>query len=478
MKTDERNVNRGLKFFKENAEKFFQLQQLTFSIDDDFGEDLQSKIKSFYKNFITLIDECNLIKWVGNSGTGINFSAFFLNSTGSGYQHFRSMQLEGEKFVIGLSDDVADIVEILFRIKDVSDRSNPITEERRLKRIEQIKKELEDCISSAVKNLVGIAKVLWPTTDENKTDLFLDILYLRDSDSDFSTKKNSALLDVIKNLDLKDLILQEDFEALQKKDKQIDQLKEQLVEKIKDEIKKEKDAKIEDLRDSLGDEASEDFTEQYRKVRQKFEHEISFFSFSFLLPKIYALRVVTYTIPVMLLAFHFCEFVTQKSNIPSWMQEICFSCSLSFQENKNDQTSSEKMDLKTIESSKAEALVPKDGVKIKKNSIQNSAKNSDGSRSDLYFHLALVTILLIAYQQLRSAISEMNIKKNLIEVYRHRELVARNFDKMRKVVDDENSKVEVIKSAAKSLFENEPSIHENRTSTVPPAFDFNFWNKG
>ena len=477
MKTDEKNVNRGLKFFKENAEKFFRLQQVIFSSDDVVGEDLHSKIKSFYGNFSALIDECNLIKWVGNSGTGINFSAFFLNSTGSGYRHFRSMRLEGEKFVIGLSDDVADLVEILFRIQDFSDRSNPVREDRRLKRIEQIKKELEDCISSAVKNLAGIAKVLWPTIDDNKTDL-LDILFSRDVDYGVRIKKNSALLEVIKDLDLKDLILQEDSNALQKKDEQIEQLKEQLVEKGKNEIKKEKDAKIEDLRGSLGDEASEHLVEQYVKVLKKFEREISFFS-SFLLPKIYALRTITYVIPVMLLAFHFCEFVTQKSNVPSWMQKICVSCSLSFQENKNDQTySDEKMDLKTLESSKAEALASKDNLKIKNNSVQNSAKNSDQYRSYLYFHLALVTILLIAYQQLRSAISEMNIKKNLIEVYRHRALVARNFDKIRKVVDDENSKVEVIKSAAKSLFENEPSIHENRTSTVPPAFDFNFCNKG
>jgi hypothetical protein len=292
-------------------------------------------------------------------------------------------------------------------------------------------------------------------------------------------------------------------EELKKKD-------EALKEKEKEE-KKLKD-QIESLKNTKSEETSKDFSHEYAKIREKFENQtrnfwqliflknkqkkdeeklslevvkklclkvVKFFFFIFVSPlsfffnlhsKICFLRLITYAIPICLFVFHACGFFGYRwEEAPKWMKSSFF-----VGENSKDKNPKEA-DLKPSKFPEINFSTTKSGINFEQNSQKNYQKNSSESKSYLYFHLALITTLLIAFQQLRSAIAEMKAKKNLIEVYRHRELVARNFNEMRQIVEgDVSSQIQVTKSAAKALFENEPSIKENPTSTKDFGITNNF----
>ena len=420
----EGNVPRGVKNFKKNAENLFQLEITSLSI---LGEDIFNRVGSFWRSFAFIKQNCDLIKWLGSSGTEIPFSAFFLNKEKDGYQYFVKMFPEGEKFVIGLSDDIADLLEIILLAKEACDHSNQVSEQRQLKRIDEIKQNTINFLPRATKNLDGIVKILWPEVSINN-----------EGDLSRLGRLNSALLYGIQSLDLKDMQIQDYSDELEKKDGA-----------LKKKEKKEKELKdqIESLKNTKSEKTSKDISHEYVEIRKKVENQTNLFRQLHF--KICLLRLITYAIPICLFVFHACEFFGYRwKEAPNFMKSSFF-----VGENSKEKTS-KKADLK---------------------SKQNSQKNSNELNSYLYFHLALITTLLIAFQQLRSAIAEMKAKKNLIEVYRQRELVARNFNEMRQiVVGDVSSQIEVTKSAAKALFENEPSIKENSTSTKDFGITNNF----
>ena len=421
----EGNVPRGVRNFKKNAEKLFQLEITSLSI---LGEDIFNRVNSFWRSFAFLKRNCDLIKWLGSSGTLSSFSAFFLNTEKEGYRYFIKMSPEGEKFVIGLSDDIADLLEIILLAKEACDLSNQVSEQRKLKRIDEIKQNTINFLPRATKNLDGIVKILWPEVSMNN-----------EGDLSGLGSYNSALLYGIQSLDLKDMQIQDYSDELEKKDGALKEKEKELKDQI------------ESLKNTKSEKTSKDFSHEYAEIREKVENQTNLFGQLHF--KIFLLRLITYAIPICLFVFHACEFFGYRcKEAPNFMKSSFF-----VGENSKEKTTKEA------------------DLKFKQNSQKNSQKNSNESESYLYFHLALITTLLIAFQQLRSAIAEMKAKKNLIEVYRHRELVARNFNEMRQiVVGDVSSQIEVTKSAAKALFENEPSIKENSTSTKDFGITNNF----
>lgn len=179
-------------------------------------------------------------------------------------------------------------------------------------------------------------------------------------------------------------------------------------------------------------------------------------------PKIFLLRALVYLIPTFLLIFHFCEFFKIKydwsrSWFPKEIEKVL----------TDENVVANSVALKTS----VKTSTARSETNYEKSVNYNKPDSGNKPDSYLYFHLALITIFLVAFQHLRTAIKDLNIKRNLFETYRHRVLVAQNFELFQSIVS-EGSKNEVVKSAVSALFANEPSIYENRPNPTPPqAFD-------
>ena len=253
----------------------------------------------------------------------------------------------------------------------------------------------------------------------------------------------------------------------------------------KDKTIKEADKKITDLENSISKDISTDFSDEYEKIRDDLKDEISYFpklrrlindsttskkrrlcltpfialcDLFHLRIKILLLRLTTYLVLFLLLTFPFCEFFGQRIAAPSFTKKLC-SCFSN--ESKNDT-------IATASANEIRASLNSQKILVSTSNPSNSHnKNGDKNNSYLYLHLALIAIFAAAFQQLRISIKELNIKKNLYEIYRHRVLVSKNYHEMYAIVDGE-AKSEVIKSAARSLFENEPSIYDSKSRALPP----------
>lgn len=447
------NLNGSIGHFKENTEKFVSLQQVFHSSKEYLGEALWDRFFLFSQSFYHLSDQCTIIKMEGNSGAEIPFSEFFLNDRGSGYQYFKTLSKEADDVVVGLAYNIAELVEILSEIKEVQEYSNRVPPEREQQRISVIKVRLEICLEEAEKNLLSIVKILDPGFNLEGDKNILDLI---------AGLRRSPILTVIKNLDEKEVKISD-------RDKEIKKLTEvagrsrayetQLAEKEKlvaelainlEQNKELTDALEKELHDKNAKNALKDISKKYHEVLTQLNKEVGFLSM--LRSKILLLRFITYAIPIFVLMFHFCEFFAHRNNVPSFAAANCRPCSFfkpseAITSNLNNELIGKKADQKQ--------------------------KEEDQPDYYLYFHLALITGFLLAFQQLRTAVKDLNIKKNLREIYRHRVLVAENSELLIEYFkQDEASKGIVIRSAVSSLFENEPSIFENKNNPVPPqVFD-------
>jgi hypothetical protein len=460
------NMNKGLGAFKENAQNLLGAAPNIISHNQDIlNENTRNKLNTFLQNFETLSGVCDIVKRIGTARKTINNSAFYLNYEGSGYKNFIALHPEGAESVLQLSESVQDFLGVINNIKDLDDPSKASSKDVRSKEISDILSRIEKLLPKAENSLSEIVKILWPEvtlTQEGK--ILIELLT-----TNKGKHKESALLKVIQNLDLGDL---------------------NITDLQSDLIKTKKDAKeeIDSLKEEVGEESSNILLTGYQEVCDKIKGEISWLSeisnstnqtddknhtddeisplrksFNFtkkvvveflgllrrlfnLQVKILLLRVITYTIPIFLLIFHFGEFFEQRNKDKNAVILV---------NNDDKSTASLKISITSTDREKLNL------------SLDNPNKKIQDNNSYLYFHLALITILALAFQQLRIAIKELSIKKSLYEIYRHRALVSENFIKMYKITEGD-AKNEVIKSATRSLFENEPSIYENRSTTLPP----------